>query len=143
MLGYDVLFQIMIYLSCKDLLSSSMVCKDWNKVSQDNQLWFIVLKRDLSKKIKNRRITYSEDLIYKSLYLSCFNHHYQRGRMKDYKELYFRSRYYLGTCLTIVLLPIMVAIEIYDFYGSKQNRYEYCNCESCEQRSRIILEKVL
>jgi hypothetical protein len=143
----DILEQIFIYLGGKDILSCSIVCKDWNKASRNNLFWFRLLRRDLPKKIKpypllksDPRFIYIEDINYKSLYLSYFDHHYQCGVSKYFNIPFQIENLGIYFCFTIGF-PILIAIEIYDYYVSIRKKNHYCDCETCYQRSRKILQK--
>ena len=153
----DILEQIFVHLSGRDLLSCSIVCKDWNKVSKDNVLWFRVLRRDLPQKIKKNplltidpRFTYIDDLSYKSLYLCYFLHRYKCGAAQYYKELCaipLQLTNWMEKIATfsffmfggIIFLPCIMMVEIYDFCQAK--KYEFCDCDECYKRSIPLLKK--
>lgn len=148
----DTLHHIFSYLSARDLLSCSFVCKDWNKATNDNYLWFMGFTRDLPKYVranhllrkdkKDPRFIYFEDISYKMLYLSCFQHKYEFEMLKHYKELccislgldFWLERICISVAFVIggiVLFPVILGFEIYEYCHMKTNKNKFCDCEKC------------
>lgn len=155
----DILEQIFVHLSGRDLFSCSIVCKDWNKVSNENIIWFHAIRKDLPKKFKinthfkiDPRFIYCEDLCYKSLYLCYFDHHYKCGASEYYRDLccipshlgnWFEKIgvFILFSIGGIIFFPAIVGVEIYEFCKAKSKKYEYCDCDQCYKRSIPLLRK--
>jgi hypothetical protein len=84
----ECIFQSMQFMSCKDLVSASVVCSQWYKLSQKKELWENLLLKcfhinlesfNLSNKIKNgstvqkRKKISPAKLAYRMMYQSLLN----------------------------------------------------------------------
>jgi hypothetical protein len=158
-LYHDILKLIFPYLSGRDMISCSLVSREWYKTSCDNILWFRILSRELPRFIyrqkgyKDPRFDYDSSICYKLFYLSLFHHQYKFGLIDYFKDIYNTPNememsfekfglYIPLTIFAICFFPVAMGIEIYEFSKSHINKYKYCNCIQCFRRTNMLISSI-
>jgi hypothetical protein len=118
----DILFNIFYFLDCKDIITFSLVCKQFYDISNFEYLWKIKFTKDFKEQIKIIKLKLLTSS-YKETYIKChlikqiiniFHNHnyyyYDIGELFDLQKLNLWDRYIpmipkeIGTLINLKLL---------------------------------------
>jgi hypothetical protein len=138
-----IIFQL---LQAKDLILCSMVCKSWNRVSKDENIWRKLLKQECDKLGRKLFGRIAPEQNYKSMYIQLFDQRYHSQFLTIYSEIWYgltmksdiRHKIFIFLICLIPLcffmLPFVVFIDAKDYWTHRSRSYKVCKCKSCEER---------
>lgn len=157
----DCLIQIFSFLSPKDIISCSSINKLWYLSSSDNYLWFLKCNEQIKNiKYKNQNLEnliYNYEINWKLLYLGMFHHRYESFTMNQCKDVnhfmstmannegigFIFATIVLYVPFMMIIIPLALPFEIYNYIKHKRNKLKACNCDSCYYKQLYSAIKLL
>jgi hypothetical protein len=147
----DLITKIFSYLEGKDVISCSMVNRLWYRSSSRNEMWYDLLQKENRKFLKSKW-KFDENIDYKILYLRLFHQKYKIQTWNFYLEFpipHYRTWWeslVWKLCflypMFVISFPIIVGVEIYEYWIHCNNRYQYCKCDSCFRKLSQVCKNI-